>query len=405
MPSSNRISASRRAAQMSDRAARPHVCPSCGAPAERPFYEVDRFPVHQVKLVPTRAQALNCARGDIRMCFCASCGFVWNRAFDPARMRYEDDYESTQAASPTFNAFHERLARDLIERFDLHGKRVVELGCGQGEFITMLAELGGNEGYGFDRVIRHPGTTGKVTLIKDLYADPYRGLAPDFVCSKMTLEHVHDVATFLRSLRRTIGDRPESVIVFMIPELTRILNLRAFWDIYYEHCSYFSPGSLARLFRSCGFEVLAVELDYDDQYILLEARVGSGEPLPQEEPVERIARDVEEFERRCAEVLAGWRERLAAQRRDGRRVALWGSGSKAVSFLTTLAVADEVETVVDINPRKHGKFMPGTGHEVFAPEDLRARPPDLVIAMNPVYLEEIGAMLSSFGLSPELTAL
>ena len=61
-------------------------------------------------------------------------------------MRYEDDYESTQAVSPTFNRFHERLARDLIERFDLHGKRVVELGCGQGEFITMLAELGGNRG-------------------------------------------------------------------------------------------------------------------------------------------------------------------------------------------------------------------------------------------------------------------
>ena len=58
-----------------------------------PFYEVDGVPVHQVKLVRTRAEALNCAKGDIRMCFCASCGFVWNGAFDPARMRYEDDYE------------------------------------------------------------------------------------------------------------------------------------------------------------------------------------------------------------------------------------------------------------------------------------------------------------------------
>jgi hypothetical protein len=43
---------------MSDRPARPHVCPSCGAPAERPFYEVDRVPVHQVKLVHTRARKL-----------------------------------------------------------------------------------------------------------------------------------------------------------------------------------------------------------------------------------------------------------------------------------------------------------------------------------------------------------
>ena len=98
---------------MSDRVAPIYACPSCGGHAERPFYEVHDVPVHQVKLVRTRADALNCAKGDIRLCFCPSCGFVWNGAFDPARMRYEDDYESTQAVSPTFNAFHERLAEVL----------------------------------------------------------------------------------------------------------------------------------------------------------------------------------------------------------------------------------------------------------------------------------------------------
>lgn len=98
---------------MTDRAVTSHVCPSCGGHAERPFYEVAGVPVHQVKLVRTRDAALGCARGDLRLCFCPSCGFVWNAAFDPARMRYEEDYESTQAVSPTFNAFHERLARDV----------------------------------------------------------------------------------------------------------------------------------------------------------------------------------------------------------------------------------------------------------------------------------------------------
>ena len=89
--------------------------------------------------------------------FCTSCGFVWNAAFDVALMRYDEDYESTQTVSPTFNRFHERLARDLIARFDLSGRTIVEVGCGQGEFITMLAELGGNRGYGFDRVNRGAG--------------------------------------------------------------------------------------------------------------------------------------------------------------------------------------------------------------------------------------------------------
>jgi SAM-dependent methyltransferase len=406
MPSTTRIAPSRKATKMSDRAAKPRACPSCGERATDPFYEVDGVPVHQVKLVRTRAEALNCAKGDICMCFCARCGFVWNGAFDPARMRYEDDYESTQAVSPTFNAFHQRLARDLIERFNLHGKRVVELGCGQGEFVTMLAEMGGNEGYGFDRVIRQPGRTGKVTFIKDLYADPYRDLAPDFVCCKMTLEHVHDVSHFLRGLRRTVGDRPESVVFFMIPEVTRILNLRAFWDIYYEHCSYWSPGSLARAFRIAGFDPIKVWTDYADQYVLIAAKPsastpGSGGVLPNEEPPAALGAKVRSFAQGVAADRARWRQWLDGLRRAGRKTVLWGGGSKGVAFLTTLDAREGVDYAVDINPRRSGTFIAGTGQQILAPEFLAQYRPDVVIVMSPIYLPEIRAQLDRMGVRPQ----
>ena len=381
----------------------PYLCPSCGGRAERPFYQVDEVPVHQVKLVRTRDEALNCAKGDIRMCFCAKCGFVWNAAFDAARMRYQDDYESTQAVSPTFNAFHERLARDLIERFDLHGKRVVELGCGQGEFITMLAELGGNEGYGFDQVIRHPGRSGSVTFVKDLYAEPYRDLAPDFVCCKMTLEHVHDVEAFLHGIRRTVGDRPEAVVFFMIPEITRILRLRAFWDIYYEHSSYWSPGSLGRAFRSAGFDPVALWTDYDDQYVLIAARPGTGgsPALATEETPAALADKVHGFTAAVAADHARWRSWLERLRRAGRGTVLWGGGSKGVSFLTTLDVRKGIDYAVDINPRRRGTFIAGTGQEIVAPEFLVDYRPDVVIVMSPIYLPEITAQLERMGVHPD----
>jgi SAM-dependent methyltransferase len=380
----------------------PNVCPSCRGRAERPFYEVHGVPVHQVKLVRTRDDALNCAKGDIRMCFCSNCGFVWNAAFDAARMRYQEDYESTQAVSPTFNAFHERLARDLIERFDLHGKRVVELGCGQGEFITMLAELGGNEGYGFDQVIREPGASGRVTFIKDLYAEPYRDLAPDFVCCKMTLEHVHDVEAFLRGLRRTVGDRPEAVVFFMIPEITRILRLRAFWDIYYEHSSYWSPGSLGRAFRRAGFDPIALWTDYDDQYVLIAARPGTGRSpaLANEETPAALADKVQGFPAAVAADHARWRGWLERLRRAGRRTALWGGGSKGVSFLTTLDVREGIDYAVDINPRRHGTFIAGTGQQIVAPEFLQKYRPAVVIVMSPIYLPEITAQMERMGVHP-----
>jgi 2-polyprenyl-3-methyl-5-hydroxy-6-metoxy-1,4-benzoquinol methylase len=379
-----------------------HACPSCGGCADRPFYQVNRVPVHQVKLVRTRHEALHGATGDIALCFCPSCGFVWNGAFDPARMSYEDDYESTQAVSPTFNAFHARLARDLIARFDLHGKRVVELGCGQGEFVTMLAELGDNEGYGFDQVIRAPGRRGRVTFVKDLYAAPYRDLAPDFVCCKMTLEHVHDVSAFLCGLRRTVGDRPGTVVFFMIPEITRILRLRAFWDIYYEHCSYWSPGSLARAFRTAGFDPLQLWTDYDDQYVLIAARPGAGDGkiLANEEPPAALAAEVHSFSEAVAGDLARWRARLERLRRAGQKTVLWGGGSKAVAFLTTLGLTDGIACAVDLNPRRAGTFIAGTGQEIVAPEFLAPCQPDVVIVMSPIYLPEITAQLHRLGVHP-----
>ena len=103
-------------------------------------------------------------------------------------------------------------------------------------------------------------------------------------------------------------------------------------------------------------------------------------------------------------VVAG-RPSLAHRCRAGRRVAIWGAGSKGVAFLTTLGVRSEVAFAVDINPHKHGFFMPGTGHEVVAPERLREAPPDVVVAMNPIYVEEIRRQLAGMGLEPELCAV
>ena len=67
----------------------------------------------------------------------------------------------------------------------------------------------------------------------------------------MVMEHIPDIGRFLATLRATIGDRPEAVTFGMVPEMIRILEERAFWDIYYEHCTCFTPGSLAQGLSAC----------------------------------------------------------------------------------------------------------------------------------------------------------
>ena len=81
----------------------------------------------------------------------------------------------------------------------------------------------------------------RVTFVKDFYSEKYSAYKADFVCCKMTLEHIHQTGEFIGTVRRSIGDVSDTVVFFQIPEVTRILRDCAFEDIYYEHCSYFSP--------------------------------------------------------------------------------------------------------------------------------------------------------------------
>ncbi len=88
------------------------------------------------------------------------------------------------------------------------------------------------------------------------------------------------------------------MLLFELPDTTRILDECAFWDIYYEHCSYFTAGSLARLFRQAGFAVDDLYRVYDDQYLVIEARPAGGKspgPLAIEEPVAEARRRVVAF--------------------------------------------------------------------------------------------------------------
>lgn len=118
------------------------VCKCCGMPGGEPFYEVAQTPANSCLLIGSRSEALAFPCGTLRLAFCPHCGFVWNSVFDPALTEYSDKYEETQGFSPTFNRFHRQLADDLIARYGLRGKRIVEIGCGKGEFLALLCERG-----------------------------------------------------------------------------------------------------------------------------------------------------------------------------------------------------------------------------------------------------------------------
>jgi hypothetical protein len=384
----------------------PVNCPNCTHGSMTSFYQVGPVPVHSVALVRTYQDAIGFPMGRIELAMCGRCGFIGNIAFDQSKMHYSPDCEETQGFSPTFTAFHRRLASDLIARFDLRNKTILEIGCGKGEFISLLCAMGSNRGIGFDPAFeprRTPAEGGEaVTFYQEFYSERSVHAGADFIACKMTLEHIPDTFAFVNTVRRAIGEsRP--MVFFQVPDMQRVLTDVAFWDIYHEHCSYFTDESLRNLFTLCGFQVLESWRDYDDQYLMITATPAPELSAAQIRPpshadLERVRTFADEASQRTE----FWKRTLEDASRNERKVVLWGSGSKAVSFLSSVGDIGTATAryVVDINPFRHNCFMPGTGQQIVGPQFLAGYKPDLVIAMNSIYIPEIESDLHNLSLQP-----
>lgn len=388
-------------------------CNNCSSRGLKLFFSALGIPVHSCMLMSTHEEAVNYPRGDIELGYCPSCGFVTNILFESDVHEYSAQYEETQGFSPTFNAFARGLAQRLIDDWGLEGKSVLEIGCGKGEFVTELCERGVARGIGFDPSYvpdrNLSEAAGRIEFIRDFYSEKYKHVDADFVCCRHTLEHIAPTQEFMTIVRSAIDDRLETVVFFEVPDIVRVLREGAFWDIYYEHCSYFSIGSLARLFRGSNFDVRELWLDYDDQYVMLTALPTDHPTQPTfdlEDDLDELTRLVNAFPEVCGRVMDRWRDLVLESTSQGARVVLWGSGSKGVAFLNTLPdLSEAVEYVVDINPFKEGKYMPGTGQRIVSPQFLSEYNPNLVIAMNPIYREEIAGDLKKLGVEAECIAV
>lgn len=375
------------------------------------FFDVASVPVHSNLLYGSSEEALGQGAGSLRLGICEGCGFIQNSAYEPRLVDYRKSYEDGQGHSALFRTFADELVDQLVKDHSLRGKQILEIGCGQGDFLRRLCQAGGNSGLGFDPAYHGPMSEqvggGEVEFRAELYGQEHADLSPDFVFIRHTLEHIADVRGFMSLLGENL--RKGVSIYIEVPESYRILRESAFWDVYYEHASYFSEASLGALLERCGFRLSRIRVGYQNQYLMAEAIAGEGStsaarPVPRHD-VKELVREATNFGHRVTATLEEWRARLDDWSAAGKTVVLWGAGSKAVGFLTALGVAEKVEAIVDINPAKQGAFQAGTGHQIIAESDLRDLQPSAVIIMNPIYRDEIEEALRRVGVDAEVGTL
>lgn len=386
------------------------ACPVCsGQDSQMPLIEIPDMPVFCNVLLPDKESAMCAPRGDIHLVFCRQCGHVYNKAFDPSKTEYSPNYENSLQFSPRFREYVAALAKGLVERFSLKGKTIIEIGCGKGDFLNLLCQLGENQGLGFDpsfedeRIAEKDRSRFKV--IRDYYSEKYSNLNCDLLVCRQVLEHLDSPRTFLNSVRQTVGDRPGTVIFFEVPDVMYTLKDHGIWDLIYEHCNYFTTASLAHLFEETDFALLSVKSVFGGQYLCLEAHPGRRNDLNfvlEQGDLAIIASHAASFADQYRRKVAQWQDILHGIKQKGQQVAVWGAGSKGVTFVNIMRQAADIAGLVDINPHKQGHHVPITGQKVVGLDKLKSIGPDVIIVMNALYENEIREMMSTQNVSCEI---
>jgi SAM-dependent methyltransferase len=387
-------------------------CPACGSPETGIFFEIPELPTLSNVLLKTAKAAREWPKAPIRLGFCQGCGWIGNTAFDSLLLNYGEHYENSLHYSAVFQNYAENLARYLFRRFHLKGKDLIEIGCGQGDFLHSLCELGRNRGVGFDPSFAPERARSNghhdVRFVRDYYSPEYTGYACDFLCCRHVLEHIEEPQAFLRNIRQALDGRKQAKLYFEVPNVLFTLRGMGIWDPIYEHRSYFGRHALRRLFTSSGFRVLSMGERFGRQFLCLDAEVDSNgkgnaaNATAEHKQLRRLAGDVRNFAGAYLRKVKKHRAFLRESKRRGKKIALWGAGSKAVNFLNVFRREEAVEFVVDLNPFKQGMFIPGTGQKIVAPEFLLNYRPDYIVVMNPIYRREIAAKLEILGLDTEV---
>lgn len=385
------------------------LCRFCHAPLTAPVVDLGATPWSNSFLEPTAEAIAAERRFPLAVMVCTECFLVQTTETVPADEIFNADYAYLSSWSTSWLDHARRYAEAMIERFDLGpGSRVVEVASNDGYLLQYFVArgipvLGVEPAANAAAIAEARGVPSRVAFFHRETAETLRaeGFAADLMAANNVLAHVPDIAGFVSGFASLL--KPEGVATFEFPHLLRLIEGMQFDTIYHEHYSYLSLLAVERIFAACGLVVFDVEeLPTHGGSLRIYAQRRDGR-RPESASVAKLraaeaagglarAETHLRFGERVGAVCRGFRAFLAEAKREGRTVAAYGAAAKGNTFLNVCgATAEDIAFVVDRNPLKQGRLLPGSHIPVHAPEHLSEARPDYVLILPWNLADEIRA--------------
>lgn len=315
---------------------------------------------------------------DIVLKQCRSCGLV-QATGNP--VPYYRDVIRASDVSDEMKEFRTAQFTEWVNLHGLNGKKVIEIGCGHGEYIKLAKESGAVI-YGLENapnVVSECGDNVFCGFVEDDTTDipcaPYDG----FFCLNF-LEHIPDPSAFLRGIAHNLSDNSCGLVE--VPDFDMMMNKSLYSEFIQDHLSYFTADSLINILSNNGFEVVSLKQIWHG-YILsadvrMRRRLDITNMISQQESVKRKVHNY-----------------LSDCKTKGIIVAGWGAGHQALANLSLLDMKDKIECVIDSARFKQNKLTPATHIPVVDPDILSDGKIRAVIIMAGSYSQEINSFLKS----------
>jgi hypothetical protein len=266
-------------------------------------------------------------------------------------------------------------------------------------FLRTICSMGRNAGVGIEPgFVQDTSPDEAVSIIRDRFSEKLAARTRfGLIACRHVLSEIHQPKELLLSIRRGIRD-PACIVYLEVPNAAHTFEQRLFWNLVYEHRSWYLPEGLMNLCLVAGLEVRDIRASWKREYLSAVAmRTASGSGRRQRRFATASLEGLQSFRAEWSRTVEQWQARLAAWRRSGVRVVAWGAGARAVTFFGGFDCRGLIDVVIDINPIRQGKYLPVSALRVEPPSFIRTFKPDVILITNPTYKSEIQAHVARLG--------